>query len=46
MLNQPGDRVMVPYKIIDTTVSCNPEDMETIQVDALVDEEPANDAKR
>ncbi len=40
-----GDRVMVPYKIIDTTVSCNPEDMETIQVDALVDEEPANDAK-
>ena len=39
-----GDRVMVPYKIIDTTVSCNPEDMETITVDALEFEDTTDDA--
>ncbi|MBT4584184.1 MAG: type IV pilus assembly protein PilM [Phycisphaerae bacterium] len=34
-----GDRVMVPYKIIGTTVSCNPEDMETITVDPHLEED-------
>lgn len=29
-----GDRSMVPYRIIDSTVSCNPEQMETIEVPA------------
>ena len=38
-----GERVMVPYKIIDSTVSCNPEVMETIEVEALAVEDDSVD---
>ncbi|MDP7009015.1 MAG: type IV pilus assembly protein PilM [Phycisphaerales bacterium] len=39
-----GDRVKVPYKIIRSTVSCNPEDMETIVVDPEVVEDESSDS--